>query len=462
MRKVVLTMDEQNKYEVIKKLIDTNGNKHRAALKLGCTKRTINRLINVYKNKGKAGFVHKNRGKTPANKLTDIKKAEIMLFYENKYFGANIKHFTELLTKHENICYSESTIRNIFKEYEILSPKCRRKTKRQLKQKLKQKMLKAKSKKQINIIKEKIYEVDDPHPRREKSKYFGEMIQADASEYIWFGQHITYLHTAIDDSTGNIVGAYFDFQETLNGYYHTLEKVLVDYGAPAMWYTDNRTVFIYRKSGSNNIEKDTSTQFGYACKQLGIEIKTTSVSQAKGKVERLFGTLQSRLPIEMRLAGVKTIKEANAFLDNYIPKFNKQFALESNCTNSVFERIDKEKINYTLAIISDRKIDSGHCIKYHNKYYKLLDKNGHQKYYKKGTDVMVVKTFDDKLYANINGTNFALQEVAKHEVVSKRHDSEIKHKLSKKPRKQYIPPQEHPWKKASFERYLRKKENNAA
>lgn len=183
MRKVILTMDEQKKYDIIKKLVDTNGNKKRAALKLGCTERNVNRLIIIFKKKGKAGFIHKNRGKEPANKITDELKNQIVLLYQGKYFGSNFKHFTELLKLHENIDISESTARNIMREYDILSPKCRRKTRRQHKQKLKAQLKEATTQTKINIIKEKIYEVDDPHPRREKSKYFGEMVQADASEY---------------------------------------------------------------------------------------------------------------------------------------------------------------------------------------------------------------------------------------------------------------------------------------
>lgn len=156
------------------------------------------------------------------------------------------------------------------------------------------------------------------------------------------------------------------------------------------------------------------------------------------------------------MAGVKTIRDANAFLKKFIVKFNKQFALEPNFTNSVFEKVDKEK-NYTLAVLSERKIDNGHCIKYKNNYYKLLDKNGYQKCFKKGTEIVVAKTLDNSLYANINGNLFILEVVPEHERISKRIDSELKHKENRKPKKHYIPPQEHPWKKASFDRYLRKK-----
>lgn len=98
------------------------------------------------------------------------------------------------------------------------------------------------------------------------------------------GNNKTQLHAAIDDATGAIIGAYFDHQETLNGYYNVLEQILKTRGIPYMFFTDRRTVFEYKKKKSPSVEEDTFTQFGYACKQLGIEIKTSSVPEAKGRV----------------------------------------------------------------------------------------------------------------------------------------------------------------------------------
>ena len=152
----------------------------------------------------------------------------------------------------------------------------------------------------------------------------------DASQHIWFGDTKTHLHIAIDDATGLIVGAYFDKQETLNGYYNVLHQILVNYGVPYQFFTDRRTVFEYKKKHETSVDKDTFTQFGYACKQLGIDIRTSSVPQAKGRVERAFGTLQSRLTVELRLNSISSIEEANEFLDHYVKKFNKRFALPTN------------------------------------------------------------------------------------------------------------------------------------
>ncbi len=107
----------------------------------------------------------------------------------------------------------------------------------------------------------------------------------NASVHLWFGDQRLYLHAAIDDSTSIIVGAYFDTLETLHGYYQVLYQILTNYGIPGMFYTDARTVFEYKNKKMKDVGKDTFTQFSYACKQLGIEIKTTSVAQAKGRAE---------------------------------------------------------------------------------------------------------------------------------------------------------------------------------
>ena len=155
-RKVNLTMNEQKKYEIIKKLVETNGNKNRAAVELGCTRRTIDRLINAYRQNGKAAFSHGNKGRTPSHAISNDLKLQIHLLYQNKYFDSNIRHLTELLKKHENICLSEGTIRTILLEKDILSPKAHKTTKRALKEKLKAMQQNASTKKEASEIAEKL------------------------------------------------------------------------------------------------------------------------------------------------------------------------------------------------------------------------------------------------------------------------------------------------------------------
>ena len=454
MRKVELNMTEQEKYETIKKLVETKGNKKRAALKLGCSQRHINRMIKGYEDKGKEFFVHGNKGRKPKHALDEDIKSTILDLYNTKYYDANFEHYSELLDKYEGIKVSPSAVRSILMEENILSPMAHRSTKKKMKKLLEEQKKNTTSKKEINKIESKILEIEDVHPRRPRCAYFGEMIQMDASLHNWFGGDKSQLHIAIDDATGTIVGAYFDQQETLNGYYNVLSQILKGYGIPYMFFTDRRTVFEYKQKKSPSVEEDTFTQFGYACNQLGIQIKTSSVPEAKGRVERIFKTLQSRLILELRLNGITTIEQANIFLDSYIKEYNAKFALPINNIKSVFEKQpDDEKINLTLAVLSSRKIDNGHCIKYDNKYFRLLDSNSCPVYYYKGTSAMVIKAFNKELYCTIGDVVHALEEIPSHERKSNNFDFDTP---VQKPKKKYIPPMSHPWKQASFENYLKK------
>ena len=319
MRKVELRMNEENKYMIIKKLVETNGNKKRAAIKLGCSTRTINRLIIKYKTQGKAAFVHGNRGRLPSKTIPLGIKNKIIKLYIDEFSDANFTHFCEIIYEDYNIKISDTTLNKWLREENIISPKARKKTKKLLKKALNAKLNDTKSKKIKDDIKETIIFIDskDAHPRRPRCKYMGEMIQMDASCYMWVNGKIWHLHLAIDDATGEVVGAYFDVQETLNGYYNVLFQILLNYGIPAIFYTDRRTVFEYKRKNNAFDDDDTFTQFSYACHNLGVDIKTTSVAQAKGRIERLNQTFQSRLPIELKRAQITTIEQANEFLKSY-------------------------------------------------------------------------------------------------------------------------------------------------
>ena len=279
----------------------------------------------------------------------------------------------------------------------------------------------------------------------------------DACIHLWFGKTKTALHAAIDDATGQVIGLYFDKEETLNGYYNITHQILTKYGIPYRIKTDRRTVFTYKKKASSTIEEDTFTQYAYACHQLGIHIETSSVPEFKPRVERLFQTLQQRIPQELRLAQISTIDEANKFLDTYIKQYNDKFALCINNSKSVFEKQPKdEKINLTLALLCKRVVDSGHSIKYNKKYYRLINKKGISIYFNKGTKCMVIKAFNGELYATVDESIFALEEIP--EVQAKSEDFDEVEEV--KERKIYIPKMMHPWRGKSFDEFVKKQKHH--
>jgi len=364
-KKVYLSMNELEKYNVIKELVDHIGNKNRAALKLNLSIRQINRLILIYKQKGKAGFIHGNRSRKPVKTLDLSIANSIVLLYRNKYFGFNFRHFHDYLIEKENINVSYTFVYSTLMKNGFSSPKARKSTKRRLaKEKLQnEKKLENKTDDEIEVIINHEIALEDSHPRGQKPKYFGEITEMDGSFHLWFGEKKACLHLAVDKATNHVVGAYFDWQETLQGYYHVFHQILTNYGIPAKFKTDNRTVFNYQllNKDKRTSDKDVLTQFGYACKQLGVAIQTTSVSQAKGLIERDNGTFQGRLINELKLNNITTIEDANVYLiHTFVPKFNTKFALDYNKFESVYETSPSpDKINYTLAILTPRKIDNG-------------------------------------------------------------------------------------------------------
>lgn len=450
MRKVELRMNELEKYKTIKKLVEENGNKKRAANKLQCSVRSIDRLIQKYNELGKEAFVHGNRGRKPSTTIPEETKNFIICLYKDEYPDANYQQFCEILFEDHDISISSTTLNYWLRQENILSPKAKRNTKKALKKKIKQQLHESNSKKESNKLKESLETIDasEAHPRKERCKYIGELLQMDASEYFWIPGIKWHLHIAVDDATGAIHGAYFDYQETLSGYYHVLYQILKDYGIPFSFLTDRRTVFEYKRKNTLMDEDDTFTQFSYACNQLGIEIKTTSVAQAKGRVERMNQTLQSRLPIELRRAHITTIEQANEFLKSYLKKFNAQFALQINSSKSVYDtQPSDEQINRTLAVISERVIDKGHCAKYKKNFYIPIDASGNKQFFVPKTKCLMIEAFDGNLYMTVEDNVFLARKIEEHQHISENFDPPHK---KKKERKKYIPPMTHPWRRQSF------------
>ena len=343
----------------------------------------------------------------------------------------------------------------------IKSPRVKKATKRRLaKEKLKKEnKLKNKTDEEIEVIVTHEVALEDSHPRQEKPKYFGEVIEEDGSIHLWFGNKKACLHLAVDEATNTIVGGYFDWQETLNGYYYVFKQILENYGIPAKFKTDNRTVFNYMKINPDKrtSDKDVLTQYGYACKQLGIDLETTSVSQAKGLIERDNGTFQDRLISEFRLNNITTIEEVNKYLiEVFIPKFNSKFALDYKRFESVFEvSPSSEKINYTLAILTQRKIDNGNSIKYKNNYYQPYE-NNRLVCFRPRTECLVIKAFNGDLLVTIDNKIYKLRKLESHQKYSKEFDEK---KKEEKEKKKYIPPMSHPWKLASFLKQMERSHN---
>ncbi len=202
----------------------------------------------------------------------------------------------------------------------------------------------------------------------------------DATPYEWFGGDGKYnLHGAIDDATGKLVGLYMTKNECLHGYFEITRQMLLKHGIPINIYADRHTIFRSPKTDKLTLEEQLEgkqvklTQYQRAMDELGIAIIPARSPQAKGRVERLWDTLQSRLPIEFKIAGITIIDEANEFLIKYIDKFNAKYAVEPENPETVFRNLsDTIDIDTILCVKTNRSIDNGSVFSYANKYFKVI------------------------------------------------------------------------------------------
>ena len=431
-------MDEK-KLEVMKMVVDGEKSISWAAAKLKRSEKTIRRYRKELLENPNADLVHKNRGREPANK-TDHEL--IWHIYCTRYYGLNITYFCEKLEENESIKISEGLVRLIFKEHDEFSVKAWHRTKNELRKRLRELKKLTKQQKEVLVQLEAEPYIRTTHPIQPRSKYFGEELQMDASIHLWFGTKKCALHTAIDDATGIIVGAWFDYQETRNGYYQITKQFLTKYGLPLLIKTDKRTVFEYKKKNDKDMAEDTMTQYEHVCQTLGIELQCSSSPQFKPRVERSYGTLQGRLPFELKEAGVTTIEEANAFLKKYIQKFNEQFAIRKGI-KSVWVKVTKDQIDSALVTIAKRTVDCGNGIRLNNKYYGTFDSYGNQIFIKPKTKVSVITMMNGAVYAMHDDKLLAMDIIPERQKISDMMDFDME-----KPavRKKYIPPYDSIWR----------------
>ncbi|HKL86983.1 MAG TPA: ISNCY family transposase [Treponemataceae bacterium] len=432
---------DYDRIKIITDVVENGKSKNAAAVKLNRSMKTVNRMINAFIEKGECGLIHGNKGRKPANSLDHD---AIFDLYKDKYFDFNMTHFSELLQEREQIIASEGTIRNIFKERDTLSIRARKRTKRELKKKLASiKKLNEDQKDQLIQLETEAF-TGSAHPTQPRSKYFGEEIQMDASNHLWFGKTKAHLHLAIDDATGMIVGGYFDTQETLKGYYSVLQQILTVHGIPVKFKTDRRTIFEYKSKKRKEMSEDTFTQFTHACNTLGIDLEAKSIPEFKPRVERSFQTLQGRLPQEMRLAGVTTLDEANEFLNSYILKFNQQFAIIDTIESCFELQPTQEQIDQTLVTFTKRTVDNGNAILLNKKNFSLHDSDGQQKFLRPKTKVSVITMMNGSQFVMHNEKLYALEEIPERQKSSKLVD--FNYAPSPARPKKNIPAFDHPWR----------------
>lgn len=347
-----MTKKDLKKFTIIQDCIDGIYTVPQAAKLLGLSDRQIQRLKKEVKQKGPEGIIHKNRGRKPNNAIEQDKMDKIVQLKKTyEYEKANFTHFQELLGEHENIYISYSCLYSNLRKNGIKSPRKHKK--------------------------EKL------HHRRKRKSYFGELIQTDGTPYDWFGTGKRYsIHGYIDDATGIPLGLYMCESECLLGYLEITRQMLTNFGIPETIYSDKFSVFFPPASAKLTIEEQLEgktrpkTQFFRILEELNINLIAASSSQAKGRIERLWNTLQDRLVTEFRIHKIKTIEQANEFFPQFIKSYAKKFGIKPEKEESKFVKLPKYvDLDILLATQFTRVIDNSGCFSFYNKKFQVIADN---------------------------------------------------------------------------------------
>lgn len=441
---------EQNKFDTISKLVSKEITVKEAMNKLNLTERQIYRLKKIYIKQGKEGFIHGNCGKENPNKKDENLIKELEELYLEKYYDFNFIHFYEdyVFGKYD---ISYDVMLNRFKEDDVISPLAHKKTVRAYKDKMKEAINNNNSnvvEEKIELFKSRIIETEKAHPRRSNNLYvFGQEVQMDACNKMWFGGIPSFLHLAVDKATKKVLFGWFEYEEITRGYFVVLFNTIINYGIPAKIKADNRSTFA-ANNAKDKEQKVFLTQFGKVCERLNIVLHTISIATAKPNVERENETFANRLIAELRINNITDIDEANKYLNEvFIPKINRKFSYAIDEKTSLMRENTYTEEELKL-IISERKekiIDNASCISYNRKYYIPLDfETGEVTNFQKGTKCILIINYDGDYIGEIENHYYKMLELESRDSIMKK-ESEVK--TTQKEHHKYIPPTNHPWRK---------------
>ena len=416
MEDIKLTASEQERYDIICSCNDGDITNKEASIRLGIEIRQVQRIKRAVEQNGKKGVVHRAKGKTPTNTTTDktIKKV-------TDFFGQE---------KHQDFgpTFACEKLVDIGVQ---MNPETLR----------------------LLMVKKEIWKV---HPRRgpqivhewrERKECFGELVQFDGSYHDWFenGEEECLL-AAIDDATGKIVHAVFEDNEGVCAVFRFWLAYMEAYGRPVAIYLDKFSTYkVNHKNAVDN--KEFITQFQRAMDELDVEVICANSPEAKGRVERLFRTLQDRMIKEMRLRDMKERDEANLYIyEKYIPDHDKRFSVSARNTNDVHRPLTddlKTRLPSIFSVQFKRRVNNDYTIQFKTYWFQLEDTQETAIY--KRDEVIVEEHLDGTIHIRFKKTYL------KYRILPTRPKPvyvPIVAINTKKPVRK--PPKDHPWRKFNF------------
>jgi transposase len=302
-----------------------------AAEIIGVTDRTMRRWRERLEAEGYSGLVDRRKGKPSDKRVPLARVEEVLRLYREVYFDLNIRHFHEKLGEEHGIELSYTWVQKALQGAGLVARGKRRGKHRR---------------------------------RRERRPMAGMLLHIDGSKHRWFGDERWYdLIVILDDATSEIYYAQLVEEESTRTVMAGLREVIETKGLFCALYSDRGSHFFVTPKAGEKVDKHRLTQVGRAMKELGVQMIPAYSPQARGRSERSFGTWQGRLPQELRLAGITTVEEANAFLrQSYIAEFNAKFAVAAPQKGTAFRRTSRSDLNWIFTVQTERVVDKDNTV----------------------------------------------------------------------------------------------------
>ena len=406
---IMASQEELKRLHVIRKVQEKLIKQVEAGEILGLSSRQVGRIVKRVKAEGDRGVIHRSRGRSSNRAFSDQVKARAIEFYRERYPGFGPTLAAEKLWEREGMELSEETLRGWLMESGDWKKRRKRRGHRQW---------------------------------RERKEHLGEMVQMDGSHHDWFegrGPRCV-LMGYIDDATGEAYGRFYDYEGTMPAM-DSFRRYIQRSGIPLSVYLDGHTT--YKSPAKPSLEEELEgieplSEFERALGELGVEVIHAHSAQAKGRIERLFGTLQDRLVKEMRLRGIKSLEEANRFLEEYWPIYNRKFAVRARGKGDLHRSLPKGlKVDNILCVKATRALRNDFTVAYNKKLYQIEDpiRAGQVKVHERPDGSIVILSKDRSL---------------KYREILTRPVKEKKEPVRIGPKKTTIPPKDHYWSNFKF------------
>ena len=395
------------------------------------SERQVKRLLAAVRHEGAAALVHGNRGRAPVHRTPEGLRGRLVELATTTYAGVNRAHLAELLAEREGIQVPERTLRRVLAEAGVSPVRRRRRP---------------------------------PHrSRRERAAQAGRLLQVDGSRHRWLGPDRPFLTLlgAIDDATGIVTAAVFRAQEDAAGYLELFARTVAGYGVPLEVYSDRHGIFVVEGRRAPTLEEqlrgeEPRTQVGCALHEAGIGWIGAHSPQAKGRVERLWGTLQDRLLAELRLAGATTLEEANIVLGAHLSRHNARFAVEPADPEPAWRPWPHERAPESVFCFQyPRRVANDATIAWSGTSLALPARPGRRSW--AGCAVVLEERLDGSLWARHDGISYPVSPAPPNPALlrarsaSRRSAGKPDHDslpVPGRPSAAWRPPSDHPWRRS--------------